>query len=102
MPGRVIGGGGVVLRLEVLDWSGPTGWRWRLSEAEGGKFLADHRVVLDSQDWRYDAFTDLHGYLEWNAAPDRRLESEAALCTQVGEWISEQVLGPIGAVLARE
>lgn len=59
------------MRLEVLDYAGPTSWRWRLTEAGGG-FVADHVVQLDSGDWQFEAFTDLHGYLRWNAAPDRR------------------------------
>ena len=29
-----------MLRLEVLDWAGPASWRWRLTEADGGRFLA--------------------------------------------------------------
>ena len=51
------------MRLEVLDFGGPTRWRWRLTEADGGAFLADHIVELDPGDWQYEAFTDLDGYL---------------------------------------
>ena len=35
-----------MLRLEVLDRAGPARWRWRLTRADGGAFLADHRVDL--------------------------------------------------------
>jgi tetratricopeptide (TPR) repeat protein len=90
-----------VLRLEVLDWAGPTRWRWRLTEAGGGAFVADHEVELDAGEWQFEAFTDLHRYLRWNAAPDRRLASEAELAAQVGEWIGYRVLGRVGAALAK-
>jgi hypothetical protein len=85
-----------VLRLEVLDWAGPTRWRWRLTEADGGAFVADHQVELDAGEWQFEAFTDLHRYLKWNAVPDRRLASEAELAAQVGEWIGNRVLGRVG------
>lgn len=88
------------MRLEVLDYAGPTRWRWRLTDA--GTFLADHQVDLDPRQWQYGAFHDLHGYLWRNAAPDRRLAHEAELVAGVGEWITEQVFGAIAAVLARE
>jgi hypothetical protein len=38
----------LVLRLEVLDFEGPTAWRWRLTDDEGGRFLADREVRLDA------------------------------------------------------
>jgi CHAT domain len=91
-----------LLQLEVLDFDGPTRWRWRLTEQPGGGFLADHQVDLDQTAAQYEAFTDLDGYLRWNAAPDRRLESEAELVAGVGGWIGERVLGPVGpAILSR-
>jgi hypothetical protein len=46
-----------VLRLEVMDWAGPTRWRWRLTEADGGAFVADHPVELDAGEWQFEAFT---------------------------------------------
>src|SRR6266511_5702354 len=108
----VVGGAGCVrhggraamglLQLEVLDFDGPTRWRWRLTQQPGGRFLADHQVDLDPATAQYEAFTDLDGYLRWNAAPDRRLQSEAELIAQVGGWIGERVLGPVGpAILKR-
>src|SRR6266536_1449097 len=91
-----------LVQLEVLDFEGPTRWRWRLTEQPGGGFLADHQVDLDQTNAEYEAFTDLDGYLRWNAAPDRRLQSEAELIAQVGGWIGERVLGPVGpAILKR-
>ncbi len=91
-----------LLQLEVLDFDGPTRWRWRLTQQPGGRFLADHQVDLDPATAQYEAFTDLDGYLRWNAAPDRRLQSEAELIAQVGGWIGERVLGPVGpAILKR-
>jgi tetratricopeptide (TPR) repeat protein len=88
-----------LLQLEVLDFDGPARWRWRLTDLPGGRFLADHQVDLDQTNAEYEAFTDLDAYLRWNAAPDRRLESEAELLTQVGGWIGEQVLGPVGPAI---
>jgi hypothetical protein len=70
--GRV---GVVLLRLRVADLAGPS--RWRLTEAVGGWFVADHDAVLDLGEWQYKAFTNLGGYLRWTAVPDRRLASEA-------------------------
>jgi hypothetical protein len=89
-----------VLRLEVVDWAGPTRWRWRLTEAGGGAFVADHEVQLDAGEWQFEAFADLHSYVKGNAAPDRRVESEAELAAQVGAWVGDRVLGPVGATLA--
>lgn len=91
--------GGVVWRLEVLDFAGVTGWRFRLTDAAGG-FVADHSVELDSTEWQFEAFWDLHTYLRWNASPDRRSAHEAELVSGVGEWVGTRVLGPIGAALA--
>ncbi|MEU8606727.1 CHAT domain-containing protein [Actinoplanes sp. NPDC048791] len=89
------------MRLEVLDFAGPTRWRWRLTDADGGRFLADHVVELDAREWQYEAFTALDEYLLWHAAPDRRLAGEAQLTAQVGAWIGEQVLGPVGPALVK-
>jgi hypothetical protein len=89
-----------VLRLEVLDFAGVTGWRFRLTDAAGG-FVADHLVELDSGEWQFEAFWDLHTYLRWNAVPDRRSAHEAELVAGVGEWVGARVLGPVGAALAR-
>ncbi|WP_158841982.1 CHAT domain-containing protein [Saccharothrix deserti] len=87
-----------MLRLEVLDYAGPTTWRWRLTDA--GAFVTDHPVELDPAEWQFEAFTDLHRYLRWHAAPDRRLAHEAELVSQVGDWITARVLGPVAPALA--
>ena len=91
-----------LLKLEVLDYEGPTRWRWRLTQQPGGKFVADHQVNLDQTAAEFEAFSNLHAYLRWNAAPDRRLPSEAALVAEVGEWVGVQVLGPVGPAILRQ
>lgn len=89
-----------MLRLEVLDYAGPTQWRWRLTKASSGAVVASHAVELDPGEWQYEAFTDLDHYLRWHAVPDRRLDHEAELITRVGQWITNRVLGPIAPALA--
>ncbi|WP_076986609.1 CHAT domain-containing protein [Actinosynnema sp. ALI-1.44] len=81
-------------RLEVLDYAGPTKWRWRLTTSTG-EFLADHSVSLDETEWQYEAFTDLYRYLKWNAVPDRRVAHEAELTAQVAEWVRTRVFGGV-------
>lgn len=90
--GRV-GWGSYGLRLDVLDCTGPMSWRWRLTDPNG-RSLADHTVELDAGAWEFEAFPDLHQYLRWNAAPDRRLEHESELVTKVGDWITRHALAP--------
>ncbi|HEX5113880.1 MAG TPA: CHAT domain-containing protein [Pseudonocardiaceae bacterium] len=89
-----------MLRLEVLDYAGPTRWRWRLTDAEGAS-LAEHSVELDDGEWQFDAFADLHHHLRANADPDRRLDHEAELVVQVGAWVGERVFGDVALELAR-
>lgn len=86
------------LSLEVLDYEGPTAWRWRLTD-DRGSFLADFEVRLDSAAWQYEAFSDLTAWLKWRAAPDHRLESEAQIVTALGEWVGTEVIGEIGPAL---
>lgn len=86
--------------LEVLDYAGPTRWRWRLT-GPGGRFLGDFEADL-TPSAEFEAFTDLHGYLRAFAAPDRRAASEAELVDRVGRWIGEVVLGPVGQALAAQ
>jgi hypothetical protein len=93
-------GSAVVLRLEVLDYAGPTRWRWRLSDADG-RSLAEHDVELDEHEWQTGAFADLRNYLRDNADPDRRLAHEAELVVGVGAWCSERVLGQVALELAK-
>jgi tetratricopeptide (TPR) repeat protein len=82
------------LRLEVLDYTDPDHWRWRLTDA-GGKFLADYLVALDPADAEYAAFLDLEAYLEQHAAPDKWPDDEVRLIREVGAWIGQRVLGPV-------
>ena len=87
------------LRLEARDFAGPGRWRWVLT-GPGGEFLADHEVRLDTGCWQFEAFTGLAGYLRWRVSPDRRIAHEAEIVADVGAWIGEQVLGPVGAAMA--
>ena len=86
------------LRLEVRDFAGPGQWRWVLT-GPGGEFLADHEVRLDTGCWQFEAFTGLARYLRWRVSPDRRIAHEAEVVADVGVWIGEQVLGPVGAAM---
>jgi tetratricopeptide (TPR) repeat protein len=86
------------LVLEVRDFEGPLRWRWVLTEPDG-RFVADHEVRLDPDCWQYEAFGGLHEYLQWRVAPDRRVEHEAEIVGQVGEWVGTEVLGCVGPAL---
>jgi hypothetical protein len=87
-------------RLEAREFQSLARWRWVLT-GPGGEFLADHEVRLDANDWRFGAFTDLLGYLRWHVAPDQRVEDEARIVAELGEWIRTQVLGPVAEALDR-
>ena len=87
-------------RLEVREFAGLGRWRWVLT-GPGGKFLADHEVRLDTSCWQFEAFTDLQGYLYWHAAPDRRVDDEARIVAEVGEWIGREVFGPVAAAMVK-
>lgn len=89
------------LVLEVRDFEGPSRWRWVLTEP-GGRFVADHEVRLDPDCWQYEAFGGLYEYLQWHVAPDRRMEHEAEIVGQVGEWIGVEVLGRVGPALVAQ
>ena len=89
------------LVLEVQDFEGPSRWRWVLTEP-GGRFVADHEVRLDPDCWQYEAFGGLYEYLQWHVAPDRRMEHEAEIVGQVGEWIGVEVLGRVGPALVAQ
>jgi len=88
------------LRLEAREFQNLAQWRWVLT-GPGGEFLADHEVRLERRCWQFAAFTDLLGYLHWHAAPDRRVEDEARIVAEVGQWIEAQVLGPVAEALFR-
>jgi len=86
------------LRLEVVNYRGPARWDWNLTRANS-EFLGGHKVLLDERRWQYEAFTDMPGYLRVHVAPDRRVPAEARIVAETGEWIGEQVLGPLGPVM---
>ena len=88
-------------RLQVLDFDGPTRWRWRLRDDSSGNVVAEHEVSVDATRWQFAAFRDLYNYSRWNAAPDRAIRDEADLVSEVGRWVGDDVLGPIGAHIAR-
>src|SRR4051794_5995848 len=90
------------MRLEALDYTSPAQWRWRLTDLRG-QFVADHSVDFDAAAWEFEAFTDLYNFLRRNTTPDRRNEHEQQLIGQVGNWITDQLLGRgVAAALARE
>jgi hypothetical protein len=80
------------LRLEISEYSDADRWRWRLVDAQGA-FLADHGVVLDRNEPKYQALFNLPAYLWQHSAPDRRDQDERRLMSEVGAWIGETVLG---------
>jgi hypothetical protein len=86
-------------RLEAREVTGQDQWQWLLTGRDG-EVMADHMVRLDPGSWQYEAFADLLGYLSWHVAPDRRAEDEARIIEELGEWIADEVLGPVGSSLA--
>src|SRR5271156_2939579 len=85
----------MTLVLEASDVRDAHHWYWQLKNSSG-LTLIDHRVAIDPRDWEAQAFVDLYGYLETHTAPDRRIEDERRLVGLVGEWIGQQVFGPVG------
>ena len=86
--------------LQASNVSSPLNWTWTLRD-EGDMFVADQVVSLNAADWQYQAFLDLHGYLNVHAAPDNRRASQHHIIEQVGRWIGEYALGQnIGGKLA--
>jgi hypothetical protein len=88
----------MTLLLEVTEYADPAQWCWRLT-AEGGAFVTDHQVALDTGDVEYQGFVDLDGFLQYGADPGRRLTSEADLVDRVGRWLGREAFGPIGPAL---
>ena len=88
------------LRLEIPEFTDADRWRWRLTDTEGA-LLADHEVSLDRTAPEYEGFAKLDDYVRWKADPKNRLESESRLVAQVGHWIGEQVLGPLGPAMVK-
>jgi hypothetical protein len=89
------------LRLEAVEFADLTRWRWVLTDEASGALIADHEVRLDAACWQFDAFADVHQYLAWQVAPDRRDADEARVVGQVGEWIGAHVLGPVADTLVK-
>lgn len=88
----------MALTLRAVDVSGPTRWRWELSD--GSRAVAVHEVELDPSTVEYAAFEDLYGYLRRSPGTDP-IAAGAGLVERVGAWAGEHVLGSaIGAVLA--
>src|SRR6266568_4348509 len=83
------------LVLEAVDVKDAQHWYWRLNDPHGN-FLIDHEVALDPNDWEYEAFIDLYGYLRHATTPHKREQDEAKIVEQIGAWAGERVLGPIG------
>jgi tetratricopeptide (TPR) repeat protein len=96
------GSGMAELRLRVEGFQDAEHWRWLLQDSQG-KFVADHRVALDTTESEYQGFVDLAGFLRDRAVPDRRLASEAELVDRVGGWVGKQVLGEaVGRAIVAE
>ena len=90
-----------ILRLHAIEFVDLTRWRWVLTDEVSGELVADHEVRLDASCWQFDAFADLVGYLSWHVAPDRQMQDEARVVTELGEWIGSAVLGPVAAAMVR-
>ncbi|MER5932349.1 CHAT domain-containing protein [Streptomyces sp. NPDC002054] len=73
-------------------------WTWRLTDAAGG-LLAEHTVRLGPGDSYVEALRDLPGWLAWRAAPDDRETAEADLVAELGDWMGQELLGPVGPAL---
>jgi hypothetical protein len=65
--------------------------------------VADHVVDADVSSWQLEAFRDLYRWLRWNLPPERdqRAQREGELLEQIGDWVSEQLLGRVALELAR-
>jgi hypothetical protein len=88
------------LRLEAVEFVDLTRWRWVLTD-DSGALIAHQEVRLDASCWQFEAFADLTGYLSWRPAPDRRVQDEAAIVAELGEWIGAAVFGAIAGALVQ-
>lgn len=86
------------LRLEARQCTGPTRCLWVLV-GPAGEVVARHEMSLDPDCWQYEAAWDLPGYLRRHAAADIQAEREREIVRAVGEWITDQVVGPVASVL---
>jgi hypothetical protein len=86
------------LRLEAVDYTDRTRWRWLLTRPDGEQ-VAAHDVRLDPDCWECEAAGDLQRYLRTYVAPDQQTRQEAEILRHLGEWAGIQLLGPVGAAL---
>ena len=85
--------GSYALRLQMVDVTGPSRWRWLLSDGETGALLADHDVDLVPAPGEVARFQDLYGYSRLYAAPDRRVSDESLIVERAGAWGGRDLLG---------
>jgi tetratricopeptide (TPR) repeat protein len=91
---------GETLVLEATNFKDPQHWRWVLKDSKG-KFLEDFEVGLDSRNSNYSAFLDLYSFLEANSSPDRWIDDQTKLISQVGPWIGKEALGRVVERIAK-
>jgi len=86
-----------ILQLTATDVRPPNQWKWRLhrldDERKPVECLGDHAVSLNSNDWQYEAWLDLHRYVRRSTSSERRVEDERSILRDVGEWIGKNVFG---------
>ncbi|MEO8165667.1 MAG: CHAT domain-containing protein, partial [Betaproteobacteria bacterium] len=92
-----------LLSLTASQCAGPDQWHWSLHDVDAdgrrNQLLASQPVKLNRDDWQYEAWLDLHGYLRTQAVPDRRSADEQRIKADVGDWIARHVFGSIGPKL---
>ena len=90
-----------LLQLRAVEIRNHDTWRWLLTDSNGVA-LVDQQVALKPTSAEYKGFVDLLGYLRWNAVPDRRPESKAALLSQLGDWLGSNLFGAVGPAIAEQ
>ncbi len=85
------------MQLGITDYQGVTRWRWVLQD-DAGNFLADHEVDLDTGAQEYQGYDDPPEYLRtYRAAHGGGRTGDDELLRRLGDWIGEQVFGPLRA-----
>jgi tetratricopeptide (TPR) repeat protein len=87
--------------LSAQEVVGPARWLWSLY-APDGSLAEQFQVEVDSSRWEWEALEDLPGHIARQTDPDDWLASEARLVSQVGRWVSDNLLGPVASRLAKE
>jgi len=82
----------VALRLRVVEISGPTRWRWLLSD-DRGRLLADHQVAVDADTAEYEAFCNLYSQIDRRRLPHDPVGSEKEIVDRLGVWIGTEIFG---------